>query len=187
MDFLGIVSKQIVARLVELEVVLLRAFQVQNADRVVVRPEVFVSLVLIVRVFVQGVDEGEVNCLPSFVLIKAAWYEPFVIDGFFVLRETGRALSHSPPRGPAARRHSVEFLDLNFPRLPQCASVEVWDTSKQPKPRVREPVAFHVWMQSVSSICVLRAFKSQARTVLVQCVVKDAKEQRVKLFSQKHQ
>ena len=66
MDFLGIVSKQIVARLVELEVVLRRAFHVQNVDRVVVRPEVFVSLVLIVRVFVQGVDEGEVNCLPSF-------------------------------------------------------------------------------------------------------------------------
>ena len=35
----------------------------QNEDCVVVRPEVFVSLVLIVRVFVQGVDEGEVNCL----------------------------------------------------------------------------------------------------------------------------
>ena len=40
-----------IERLVELEILLLRAFQVHNADHVVVRLEVFMGGVLFVRVF----------------------------------------------------------------------------------------------------------------------------------------
>ena len=46
------------------------------------------SLLLLIWVFVQGVDERELNCLSTFVLIEAARYESFFFDGFFVLGVT---------------------------------------------------------------------------------------------------
>ena len=76
-----IVDDDVVGRLGELEVLLPGAFNVHNVHRVVVRLNMFVSLVLAVRFSVQEADEREVNCL--FVLIEAAWFEPFVFDGFF--------------------------------------------------------------------------------------------------------
>ena len=42
----------------------------------------FVGLVRLVRIFVQEVDEREVNCLSTLVLIEAAWYELSFLAGF---------------------------------------------------------------------------------------------------------
>ena len=80
----GIVSKQTdpLSVLVELEDLLLRAIHVHNVDCAVERLEEFVSLVLLVRVAAQGVDEREVNWLSTFILIEAAWHEPSFFDVF---------------------------------------------------------------------------------------------------------
>ena len=66
-------------RVVELEVLLLRAFHVRNVDRVLVSLEVVVSIVFLVRVSVRGADEREVSI---FVLVEAA---SSFYDVFFVL------------------------------------------------------------------------------------------------------
>ena len=65
--------------MVELEVLLLRAFHVRNVDRVLVSLEVVVSIVFLVRVSVRGADEREVSI---FVLVEAA---SSFYDVFFVL------------------------------------------------------------------------------------------------------
>ena len=67
--------------LVELEVLLLRTLHVQNVDRVVVRLQTCVRLVLLVRVLVHGVDMRKENCLSSFVCFANAWYKPSMFDG----------------------------------------------------------------------------------------------------------
>ena len=56
-------DNEAIERVVELEVLLLHAFHVHDVDLVVVRLAVFASLVFVVRVFVQGVDEREVKYL----------------------------------------------------------------------------------------------------------------------------
>ena len=84
-----------VVSLVELEVCRLCALHTHNADHVVERLQVFVSLVLFVTAFVQRVD---------------GWHEPSFFDGCFILGERyGRVLSHSLVRGPAAKRNSTDL------------------------------------------------------------------------------
>ena len=64
------------------------AFHVHNVDLLVERLKVFLVFLLLVQVFVQDVDEREVNCLSTVVLIDAAWYEPLFFDDCFVLCAT---------------------------------------------------------------------------------------------------
>ena len=66
---------------------LLSCAPVHNVHRVVVRLDMFVSLVLLVRVIVQRVDGVKFTGCRLLFFVAAAKYEPFSFDGCFALRE----------------------------------------------------------------------------------------------------
>ena len=66
--------------LVELEVLLLRALHVHSVDHVVLKLQMFVRLVLLVKSSVHA------NCLSSLAAFGAAWYHSSMCDGCLVHR-----------------------------------------------------------------------------------------------------
>ena len=110
MSPLGVVSKTDNAdteRLVQLEVTLLRTLHVHIEDRVVVKLQMCVNLVLLAWV--------------SFgVSFEAAQYAPSLFDGCFVRCEADvhRALSHRLLRSSSPKRNTAELWLVNAPGLP---------------------------------------------------------------------
>ena len=108
-------------RLIELDVLLLRAFHVHNVCRVVVRLKHICKHCTSCVVFVQGVDERQVNYMSIFVLIEAASCESY-----------GTALSHSLirtfSRGQGHRgngqKHQIRGASTNTAR-PFCAPTNI--------------------------------------------------------------